>query len=121
VDGNYLYFDLPFTPSLLPVGSDRRALPILIGKPSQNIIRTQISLPPGFHQVVIAPKNEQWDEPARAGQARITTSDKDSQFDLTDEFEITPAIINPQDYPTMLQVESELGRKSSRVFLLQKN
>ena len=29
-DGNYFYFDLPFTPSLMPVGADRRALPLFM-------------------------------------------------------------------------------------------
>ncbi len=29
VDGKYLYFDLPFTPSLFPVSADQRALPIV--------------------------------------------------------------------------------------------
>jgi transglutaminase-like putative cysteine protease len=121
VDGKYLYFDLPFTPSLLPVGSDRRALPVLIGKPSRNVIRTEIALPAGFRQVAIAPKNEQLDEPAHGGSARITTAQDAGKCVITDEFEITPAIIQPSEYPAMLRIESELGREASRVFLLERN
>ncbi|MDD5673224.1 MAG: DUF3857 domain-containing protein, partial [Chitinivibrionales bacterium] len=30
VDGRYQYFDLPFTPSLMPVGAERRTLPLMI-------------------------------------------------------------------------------------------
>ena len=121
VDGNYQYFDLPFTPSLLPVGSDRRALPVLISKSSQSVIRTQIEFPAGFRHVVIAPKNEQLDEPAHGGRARITSVENAGQCVLTEEFQTAPAIIYPQDYPTMLKIESELGRKSSKVFLLERN
>ena len=121
VDGNYQYFDLPFTPSLFPVGSDRRALPVLISKSSQSVIRTEIEFPAGFRHVVIAPKNEQLDEPAHGGWARITSAEKAGQCVLTEEFQTAPAIIYPQDYPAMLKIESELGRKSSKVFLLERN
>jgi hypothetical protein len=121
VDGKYLYFDLPFTPSLLPAGTDRRALPLLVAHTSHNRVRTEIALPPSFRQVVIAPKNEQLDEPAQAGKARITAVQSPGKYVLTEEFETAPAIIYPQDYPTMLKIQSELGRKSSKAFLLERN
>ena len=121
VDGKFLYFDLPFTPSLLPAASDRRALPLLVSHASHNRVRTEIGLPPGFGQVVIAPKNEQLDEPSQAGKARITAAQSPGKYVLTEEFDTAPAIIYPQDYPTMLKIQSELGRKSSKVFLLERN
>ena len=67
VDGQYQYFDLPFTPSLLPAREDLRALPLLISKPEQRVIRTEIDLPVGFRHVIISPRNEQLDEPANGG------------------------------------------------------
>jgi transglutaminase-like putative cysteine protease len=121
VDGKYFYFDLPFTPSLLPVGADRRALPLLVSKPSQNTIRTEIDLPAGFRQIVIAPKNAQLDEPAQGGKARITATQNAGKYVITEQFETTPTIVNAQDYPAMLKIESLLGRKSSKVFLLERN
>jgi hypothetical protein len=121
VDGQYQYFDLPFTPSLLPVGADRRVLPLLISKPSQNIIRTEIDLPKGFRHVIIAPKDEQLDEPAQGGKARITALENTGKCVITEEFETAPTIIYPQDYPAMLKIESELGRKASKAFLLERN
>ena len=42
LDGNYFYFDLPFTPSLFPVGADRRALPLFIARGSDYAVRTEI-------------------------------------------------------------------------------
>jgi hypothetical protein len=121
VDGPYQYFDLPFTPSLLPVGADRRVLPLLISKPSQNTIRTEITLPKGFRCVVIAPKNEHLDEPSQGGKARISVVESPDKCVISEDFETAPAIVSPQDYPAMLTIESELGRKASKAFLLQRN
>jgi transglutaminase-like putative cysteine protease len=121
VDGPYLYFDLPFTPSLFAAGADRRALPMYISWHSENTVRTEIELPAGFRHVVIAPKSENLREPDGGGTARITSTERAGKYVMTDDFEITPAIISPQDYAALLKVESTLGRKSSTVFLLEKS
>jgi transglutaminase-like putative cysteine protease len=120
VDGPYLYFDLPFTPSLIAGGADRRALPMYISRHSENTVRTEIDLPAGFRRVVIAPRSEYLNEPDGGGSARITSAASADKIVLTDDFAISPAIISPRDYSALLQVESTLGRKSSTVFLLEK-
>jgi len=120
-DGNYFYFDLPFTPSLMPVGADRRALPLFISQRSDETVRTEIELPPGFRRVVMAPGSETLDAPDGSGKAHITSSDSAGKWTITHEFETAPAIIEPTDYAALLKVESELGRKSSKVFLLEKD
>jgi transglutaminase-like putative cysteine protease len=120
VDGKFLYFDLPFTPSLFPVGADRRTLPLYLSRRSDNIVRTEIDLPAGFRHVVIAPKSEKLGAPGRGGTARITTTDTAGKCVITHEFETSPAIIQPQDYSEITKVESKLGRKSSTVFLLER-
>ena len=121
VDGPYLYFDLPFVPSLLAAGDDRRALPMYVPTHGKGIVRTEIELPAGFRRVVIAPTSENLSEPDGGGTARITTTDSGGKVVLTDDFEISPAIISPKDYSGVLKIESILGRKSSTVFLLQKS
>jgi hypothetical protein len=121
LDGNYFYFDLPFTPSLLPVGADRRALPLLVSRRSDETVRTEIELPPGFRRVVMAPGSETLDAPDGSGQARVTSRESAGKWTMTHELETAPAIIPPPDYPALLQVESELGRKSAKVFLLEKD
>src|SRR5439155_11878417 len=40
VDGKYSYFDLPFTPSLFPLGADRRMLPLFISHENESTVRT---------------------------------------------------------------------------------
>jgi hypothetical protein len=121
VDGPYLYFDLPFVPSLLAAGNDRRALPMYVPNHGEGIVRTEIELPAGFRRLVIAPKSENLSEPDGGGTARITTTENAGKVVLTGDFEISPAIISPQDYSGVLKIESMLGRKSSTVFLLQKS
>jgi hypothetical protein len=119
VDGKYSYFDLPFTPSLLPVGADHRQLPIFISYESTHKVTTEIDLPPKFQQIALAPKSEQLEMPKGAGKARVSMSDAGGRRVITHEFETSPAILGADDYPAILDVEAALGRKASRVFLLQ--
>jgi len=122
VDGNYLYFNLPFTPSLFELpGGDRRTLPLMLSGDAKNSIRTEIDLPPGFQRMVIAPKSDDLTAPDNGGTAHLTSSTAPGKFTMTDDFETSPTIINPQDYPAILKVESTLEKKSAKVFLLQKD
>ncbi|WP_040546497.1 DUF3857 domain-containing protein [Pedosphaera parvula] len=121
IDGKYLYFDLPFTPSIFSVGADRRTLPLFISHKSDNTTRTEIDLPAGYRHLVITPKSESLDAPEGAGIVRITSTNLVGKYVMTHEFETSPAIVNPKGYSEMLKVEARLGRKSSRVFLLEKD
>lgn len=118
VDGKYLYFDLPFTPSLFPAGADKRELPLFIANGSRSRISTEISLPPEFRRRVIAPPGKKLSA-AGGGTARVTATDAAGKILLTHELETTPAIVAAADYPTLLKAESALRQKSSRAFLLQ--
>ena len=120
VDGNYLYFDLPFTPSLFPPGADRRLLPLFVSGGSESTIRTEIEMPPAFRQVVIVPKAEALKAPDSSGKARITAKESAGRCVITHQFETSPAIISPKDYPAMLKAQSALARKSAKVFLLER-
>jgi len=118
IAGKYLYFNLPFTPSLIPVGADQRALPLLIAHSGRNIVRTEIELPSEFRQTVVAPKGEDFTV-AGGERAHVTTQKTFSGYVVTDDFETAPAIISANDYQALRGVESALGRKSSKVFLLE--
>jgi transglutaminase-like putative cysteine protease len=121
VDGKYLYFDLPFTPSLFQLpGDDQRSLPFMLSQEKTTSVRTEIELPPGFRDVIIAPESENLDAPEGGGKARLASSTAAGKFVMTDDFETSPAVIRPQDYPAMLKVESALEKKSTKVFLLEK-
>lgn len=117
-DGKYLYFDLPFIPSLFPIGADTRVLPLFIDYASRNRIDTEITLPPEFQKLVIAPSGRKL-KAAGGGEARVTVAEAGGKFDLTQELETTPAIIPPGDYSKLLEAESSLREKSARAFLLE--
>jgi len=116
-DGNYFYFTLPSNPPLLPAGADQRALPLLVSQGNEDTIRIAVNLPPDFPKVLIEPKGENFVAGAEA--ARMTTQNTLNGCVVTDEFETVPSIVSPCDYQAMLKVESALGRKSSKVFLLE--
>ena len=119
VDGKYLYFDLPFTPSFLPVGSDHRSLPLFISRHNENTVRTEIELPSNFKQIVISPAGSELTVPAGGGVARTVAKNEGGKFVLMYDFQTDPAVIDPKDYSQLLNIEATLGQKSSRVFLLQ--
>ena len=121
LDGNYFYFDLPFTPSLLPVGADQRALPLYLSQRSSRVVHTEIELPPGFRHIVMEPGSQTLDAPDGSGEAQITSADSAGKWAMTHDFETAPAIIPPPDYAGLLKVESALGRSSAKVFLLEKD
>ncbi len=116
-DGKYLYFDLPFTTSLFPAGTDKRELPLFISAAGHSRISTEILLPPEFRKLVIAPLGKRLS--AAGGTARVTAANERGKFALTHELDTTPAIIAPGEYPALLQAESALREKSARAFLLQ--
>jgi transglutaminase-like putative cysteine protease len=117
-DGNYFYFNLPATPPLMPSGTDQRALPLLISQRNKNTVQIKVDLPPDFPRTLIAPKSANFNV-ANAETVRVTTRETAGGYVITDEFETAPAIISPGDYQAMLKVDSALGRKSSKVFLLE--
>jgi len=119
VDGKYSYFDLPFTPSLFPMGADHRTLPLYIGHHGEHRIRTEIELPPRFRQIAIAPMSESFEAPDGGGKATITSTEDGGKRVITHDFETWPAIVSAKDYPEMLKLEAALGKKSSKTFLLE--
>ena len=97
VDGKYLYFNLPFTPSLVKLpGGDQRSLPLMLSHEGTTSVRTEIELPLGFRDVLIAPRSESLDAPAGGGKVRMTSASATGKFVLTDDSETSPAVISPQ-------------------------
>jgi transglutaminase-like putative cysteine protease len=122
VDGKFFYFDLPFTPSLLDLpAADQRRLPLMLSSAEKNSIRTEIELPPGFQDLVIAPTSETLAAPAGGGSLHMTSSAEPGKFVLTDDFETSPVILSPHDYLDMQKIESVLEKKSAKVFLLERS
>jgi transglutaminase-like putative cysteine protease len=119
VDGRYFYFDMPFTPSLFPIGSDHRTLPLFVSRRGQSTVRTEVDLPPLYPKVDISPKAGELRGPAGSGVARITSSAEAGKLVVSYDLETSPAIVDPSEYPEMLRLESILGNRAARVFLLE--
>jgi len=120
VDGQNMYFNLPFVPYITAPGADHRALPLFINSTLDNSVRTEIALAPKFQHLVINPPVGRLTMPGGGESATVTATNTNGQVALNYEFKTTPAIINPVDYPAMLKLESTLSKKSSRVFLLDR-
>jgi len=120
VDGKYCYFDLPFTPSLFATGAEHRKLPLFISQHHHNTFRTEINLPAGFPHIAIEPKSQRLEAPDGGGQAVITETDIKGQCVITHDLQTSPTIVSPQDYAALLRVESTLGKRAGKVFLLEK-
>jgi hypothetical protein len=119
VDGKYLYFDLPFTPSLFAAGEDRRVLPLFVSGRQQTVVRTEVNLPPGFQHIDVGPKSKEVAAPAGSGSVSIEAKSEGGKYTLVHRFDTIPALVKAEQYPQMLALESGLRQKSSRVFLLQ--
>jgi transglutaminase-like putative cysteine protease len=119
-DGRYFYFDLPFTPSLFPPGADTRALPLYLSGEREQSVRTEIELPAGFKRLVMAPREQTLQAPAGTGKARRTVTTTEGRCVIAYELDTRPGIVEPKDYAELLDLESALGKKSSRLFLLEK-
>jgi transglutaminase-like putative cysteine protease len=120
VDGKNMYFNLPFVPTISAPGADHRTLPIYINSTMDNTVRTEINLAPEFQHLVISPPPGQLTMPGGGESAWITETNPAGQVIVSYEFKTTPSLVSPQDYPAMLKLESTLSKKSSRVFLLER-
>ncbi|HEY4416132.1 MAG TPA: DUF3857 domain-containing protein [Verrucomicrobiae bacterium] len=118
VDGKYFYFDVPSMGQLFGPGADHRTLPLYISHGIEGSVRTEVSLPAAFQTRVIEPKSEVLKAP---GGTRVDIVRKDAKGHtiITDKFTVVPSIISPKEYPTLLDVESTLGKKSAGLFLLE--
>jgi Transglutaminase-like superfamily len=119
VDGKYLYFSLPFTPSFFNAAADQRTLPLYISDANDQVIRVAIELPAGYHLTDIAPRSAHFAAPG-GSRVRVTETSADGQCVITDELETVPGIIAPANYSKLLNIQSALGQKSETTFLLER-
>ena len=119
LDGNFLYFGLPFAPSFFNAADDQRSLPLFMPDGREQLIRAEIELPGGYRLTGIAPKGGLLAAPG-GSRVRITDASAGGKCLVTYEAETVPGIITPADYPKLLDIQSSLGRKSETTFLLER-
>jgi transglutaminase-like putative cysteine protease len=118
VDGKYFYFSAPSVADQFPAGPDQRALPLYLDQASTGLVRTEITLPPGFHHLVIEPRSQDIYFPG-GSRHQITLADSPGQCLITDQIEVVPGIIPAREYPAVQKAQFSIREKSSRLFLLE--
>jgi hypothetical protein len=121
LDGNYLYFDLPVKHGLVQAGANRRTLPLYEANKSETTIRTVIELPPGYRHLVIAPPSATYTAPDRFGRVQISTTEGEGKFTITQFFASSPAIVAPENFPALQELESTLENKAGWFLLLERD
>jgi hypothetical protein len=120
LDGNYLYFDLPVKHVLIQAGANRRTLPLYAANETETTIRTDLGLPPGYRRLVIAPPSVTLAAPDRFGRVQISTTEGEGKFTITQFFASSPAIVAPENFPALQELESSLENKATWFFLLER-
>jgi transglutaminase-like putative cysteine protease len=117
--GKYFYFDLPFKPPFYAAGTGGRSLPLYLADKHESVVRAEIQWPSGFVPTDITPNNGKFAAPG-GSQVHITKTSADGKYVVTEHFDAVPAIVTPEDYPKLLDIQSALGRKSEMTFLLER-
>jgi hypothetical protein len=121
VEGDYLYFSLPYSPSLLKLDSDQRALPYFIKGRTRREANATIILPPGYASVEISPTGQSTKLPGGAGEISLTGKASPGERELRLDMEADPAVVEPKDYADLARIESALERRASWTFLLKRS
>ncbi|MHB2016045.1 MAG: DUF3857 domain-containing protein, partial [Candidatus Xenobia bacterium] len=117
--GNYLYFNLPETPSPFGVSADERSLPLYMTEQSEQVTRTTVHLPAGWRLTDIAPRNESFSAPG-GSQVRVVDRTTGNRCTVTESIAAVPAVVGPDDYPRLLTIQTAVGGRSETTFLLQR-
>ena len=121
VNDRYFYFENAVRFGLLQAEANRRVLPLYMTDESETNIRTEIMLPPGYRRVVIAPASSTFAASDGSARGRTSTTIADGKVTVTQKFERTPAIVSPEVFVELQEIESKLENTSSRFFLLERD
>jgi len=119
-DGDWMYFNLPAgLDNLLNLKSSRRENPFYIEEPVHQIFYYNITLPKGW-LTTLAPESFHMELPAGGGFVDIKVSAKSGRITIRQEAQLNAAIIPPEDYDKLLELNNRLTAPSARTILLRK-
>jgi transglutaminase-like putative cysteine protease len=124
-DGDFLYFEQPNSlRRLFGLRSDTHENPFYTDYDGSMHFSTVVELPPGFSNVVLAPKPEKWRLPAGGGTVQIDVTRQEPQasgstiLTVTCDVDLNPCILSPEDYTDLLAIEKKLAHPSARTVLV---
>jgi hypothetical protein len=120
-DGDYLYFNLPYSPSLFRLDSDRRTLPYFIPRRTLDETRISVAFPSNYGDVEIAPREWSAEAPDGGGKVSVSERVRPGNFQVAVTLEADPAIVAQKEYPDLLTLETGLERKAAWTFLLKRS
>jgi hypothetical protein len=121
VDGDYLYFNLPYAPALFRLNSDSRTLPYFISGRTLDEARISITVPSTYGDVEIAPSGWTTELPDGGGKIAIIEQSGQGSFQVVSSLDAEPAIVEPKDYAELLKLESSLENRAAWAVLLKRS
>jgi transglutaminase-like putative cysteine protease len=119
-DGNRIYFNLPEgLGGLLNLKASRRENPFYIEKPVREVFFYEITLPEGWEPVLV-PETFRAVLPAGAGFVEVKVSVGPGKIIILQQAQLNAAIIPPNEYDNLLELNNKLTAPSGRAVLLQK-
>jgi hypothetical protein len=70
---------------------------------------------------VIAPPSATFSAPDGMGRVQISATEAGGKFSLTQQFDTAPAIVSPENFPALQELESTLENKAAWFFLLERD
>ena len=120
-DGNSIYFEVPNTLSVLGLRTDKHESPYFINGPVKSDLVINIKLPEGYSKVLMAPPGKVWQLPDNAGQLICeVTSDDSGNMTITQKVRINEAIITPDHYDELMEINRQISHKNMEMILVQK-
>ena len=119
-DGDRMYFTLPESlGNLLNLKTSRRENPFYIETPLQQSFSYEITLPEGWTPVLL-PEPFSTELPAGAGLVNVIVSSDDGKITIRQEAQLNAAIIPPEQYDKLQELNDRLTAPSARTILLRK-
>jgi transglutaminase-like putative cysteine protease len=120
--GKYLYLTLPLgMSSPISLRSDSREQALYFASPIDKTVIYNITLPSGTKNIDLLPPPINWQGPANLGSIQYSQKidDTNRHITLTQKVDFNPAVIRPESYPTLLQINRRLKHPSTRTILIE--
>lgn len=127
--GDYLTLALPGqVPDLAPLRADRRQTPLYRPGPLDVSMSYSVTMTAGLASILLAPPALDWQAPgglgtvrvsSRTGKASAATSAPAPLLALQRRFTLNSAVIAPEDYPSVLEMNRRLKHPSASTVLLR--
>jgi len=120
--GKYLYVTLPLgMSSPIRLRSDNRNQAIYFSSPTDKKVIYNITLPAGTKNIDLLPPEIDWQGPSNIGSIQYSQKidETNHHITLTQKVNFNPAVVRPESYPTLLQINRRLKHPSTRTILIE--